>query len=160
MIRRPAGGRAPREGLTLVLTVPPSRRPWVVRSVVGGCAVVVAALWTLLLAGALDGTWAEGTWVNALVIPVLNLGYGVWAAGHGVWAAGHGRVVVEGDDLVVRPGRVISHRYRLRDVVGAASTSRWRGATLRLRDGRRLTLSDLSGQDLRRLVAELPAADR
>ena len=148
MTRRPAGG-GPRAEPTLVLTVPPPRRPWVVRGVIAGCAVVIAVLWTLLLTGALDGTWGEGAWVGTGSVLVASLGYSAWVVRRG-------RVVVDGDELVVRPGLVLAQRCSIRDVVAVnTGTSHVRSVTVVLSGGRRFPLVPLADADVQRLVEVL-----
>lgn len=137
---------------TVVLTAAPSRQPWVRREVIIAPLVVLAALWTVLLTGVLDDTWGGGQWISTPSILLVIFSYNAWAVDRG-------RVTVEEHDVVLRPGRVLNHRFRIQDVISVVpGTTRWRGASLKLRDGRAAGLPSLSEQDVQRLGELLQAA--
>lgn len=139
----------------IVLHAARSRRPRRYRVVIALVALLAAALMA-------SGLLVSDSHPLVGMLLTIVAGLNVASVAYGLWAAGKGRVTVEEHDVVLRPGRVLNHRFRIQDVVRVApGTTRWRGTTLSLRDGREVPMPSLSGQDVQRLGELLQeAADR
>lgn len=97
--------------------------------------------------------------VGMALAVAVSVNVNVARVAYDLWAGNQGWVTVDGDELVVRPGRVLTQRYRLRACRRVTvHASRWRGTTLSLRDGREVPLPSLCEQDVQRLGELLQAA--